>query len=332
MLGLRYWLSRSALPKNRSIDRILKEARITAVSEKHYGRGAATLSNDLRKSIFAHPPSRMALPNIGGFDEAPLFTSLAGVDPEVSGLEGDGVWFSAISSSSVNRLEFARYVDPRKKQSAQHWKIFSVRGRDVESIILATLPHSSDRHDWAYWGDPRILGRAATPDRLCNGIKVYEDPEAWQRAFFAEKVIKVNNEDEVVPALDREGYEKKTAVLLADEYEEAETGPSSLALVRLQSYGLQRVRYRAYARQRSLLVLTDAYFPGWRAFVSGKEQKILRVNLGLRGVVVPPGESKIEFIYRPVSFRVGLFAALASLAGLFFFPSVFKKRKTAKQT
>lgn len=327
MLGARYWLSRFALPENRSIDNILKEARITAVSEKHYGRGAATLSKDLRKSIFAHPPCRMSFSNTGGVDDVALFTSLAGVDPEVNKRNGDGVWFSAISTTSENRLNFARYLDPRKKKCAQHWKRFSIKGREVERIILVTLPHGSDLHDWAYWGDPRFSEQAATPDRLFQGIKVYEDPKAWPRAFFAEKVIKVNSEDEVVPSLDREGYEKRTVVLLADEYEEAVIEPPSPAMVRLQSYGLQRVRYRAYAKRTSLLVLADAYYPGWRVFVSGREQKILQVNLGLRGVVVPPGESKIEFIYRPVSFRTGLFAALVSLAGLVFFSSMFRGRK-----
>jgi len=68
-----------------------------------------------------------------------------------------------------------------------------------------------------------------------------------------------------------------------------------------------------------LLVQTDAWYPGWIARVDGVERPLLRVNHGLRGVAVPPGDHEVQFLYVPRRFLLGLFllpgcAALLILA------------------
>jgi uncharacterized membrane protein YfhO len=67
------------------------------------------------------------------------------------------------------------------------------------------------------------------------------------------------------------------------------------------------------------LVLTDSYYPGWRAWIDGKPAPIDRFSDALRSVDVPAGQHTIEMRYQPSTFRVGLFIsllALALLAGL----------------
>ena len=66
------------------------------------------------------------------------------------------------------------------------------------------------------------------------------------------------------------------------------------------------------------LVLTDQYFPGWKAFVDGKETSIYKVDGLLRGVVVPEGRHMVEFKYRPEKvFIASLFSIIALLVTLF---------------
>lgn len=50
-----------------------------------------------------------------------------------------------------------------------------------------------------------------------------------------------------------------------------------------------------------LLVLHDIEFPGWIARVDGVEKPILRANLLFRGVELPPGARRVEFLFRPFS-------------------------------
>jgi uncharacterized membrane protein YfhO len=65
-----------------------------------------------------------------------------------------------------------------------------------------------------------------------------------------------------------------------------------------------------------LLVLSDSYYPGWRAWADGEPADIHRVNYGFRGIVVPAGRHTVEMRYEPASFRVGLFVSLLGLAAL----------------
>lgn len=47
-----------------------------------------------------------------------------------------------------------------------------------------------------------------------------------------------------------------------------------------------------------LLFLSDAYYPGWEAFVNGKPTKIYRADYAFRAVIIPPGKSKVQFVYK----------------------------------
>jgi uncharacterized membrane protein YfhO len=62
-------------------------------------------------------------------------------------------------------------------------------------------------------------------------------------------------------------------------------------------------------------VLTDTWYPGWRATVDGRETPIHEAYGALRGVVLPAGAHTVEFRYRPwTAYWGALFTALASAA------------------
>ena len=65
-----------------------------------------------------------------------------------------------------------------------------------------------------------------------------------------------------------------------------------------------------------LVVLSDFYYPGWRAELDGTECPIYRVDLALRGFQVPAGKHRIVCTYDPPSVRTGFRAAAAAGAVL----------------
>ncbi len=77
---------------------------------------------------------------------------------------------------------------------------------------------------------------------------------------------------------------------------------------------------------RAWLLLSDAYFPGWKAYVrpfggtenDETELTIQRADGGLRAVYLPEaGQWTVRFTYSPMSFKVGLYVSfLAFMAGL----------------
>jgi uncharacterized membrane protein YfhO len=71
--------------------------------------------------------------------------------------------------------------------------------------------------------------------------------------------------------------------------------------------------YRVESRGRGLLFMSEQYYPGWKAFVSGREAPIIRADYNFRAAPVPGGKSVVRLVFMPVTFRTGLFASLASL-------------------
>ena len=59
-------------------------------------------------------------------------------------------------------------------------------------------------------------------------------------------------------------------------------------------------------------MVSDSYYPGWRAAVDGRPVPLLRTNVLLRGVPVPAGRHQVRLWFDPLSVRLGF--ALSALA------------------
>jgi hypothetical protein len=70
------------------------------------------------------------------------------------------------------------------------------------------------------------------------------------------------------------------------------------------------------------VVLCDAYYPNWQAYVNGRKTDILRANSVGRAVAVPAGISSIEFAYDTGSLRKGGLVSLATLVACLGFIGV----------
>jgi len=58
------------------------------------------------------------------------------------------------------------------------------------------------------------------------------------------------------------------------------------------------------------LVLSDQYYPGWRAYGDGQEMHIQEVDRLFMGLELPSDIHRVEFEYRPGSFKIGWFISL----------------------
>ncbi|MFQ5416168.1 MAG: YfhO family protein, partial [Myxococcota bacterium] len=71
-------------------------------------------------------------------------------------------------------------------------------------------------------------------------------------------------------------------------------------------------------RYPALLLVTDSWYPGWRAWVDGEEFPVLRVNALFRGVSVAAGARRVEMHFDPLTFRVGTTATAAAALAIGF--------------
>ena len=85
---------------------------------------------------------------------------------------------------------------------------------------------------------------------------------------------------------------------------------------RIESYSPNRIAVEADLEAGGLLVLSEVWYPGWRAVDNGQELPILRVEGVLRGVVLEPGHHWVDFLYRPWTVWVGLAISGTAMLGI----------------
>jgi hypothetical protein len=87
------------------------------------------------------------------------------------------------------------------------------------------------------------------------------------------------------------------------------TGPAGEA--RVASRSADTVEVEAVLARPGVLVLVEAFDPGWRVSVDGREAPLLRANVLFRGVRLGAGRHAVRFVYRPWTATLGLLLSSA---------------------
>jgi hypothetical protein len=80
------------------------------------------------------------------------------------------------------------------------------------------------------------------------------------------------------------------------------------------SYGTEEIRFRVSCNQPAYLVMSEIWYPGWSAFVDGKETKVICGNYLFRVVPVDKGNHEVTLNFVSWPFRVGGLISLVALA------------------
>ncbi len=157
--------------------------------------------------------------------------------------------------------------------------------------------------------DQKVNIAGFTPILSKQKTNVYRNENALPRVYFVDTVetkplltfLNQIKQNQVDP--------KHTAFLEEDKI--TVDKPDSSAKVTGIDYKDEHITIAAESSGNNFLFLGDTYYPpGWKAFIDGTETKIYKTNHGFRGIIVPEGKHKIEFIYAPASFFVGMYASL----------------------
>lgn len=97
--------------------------------------------------------------------------------------------------------------------------------------------------------------------------------------------------------------------------------------VKITSYSENEVAIDSSTKGNDILMLTDSFYPGWKAYVNGQETKIYLADGVYRAIIVPKGENQIKFIYQPESFKLGAETSAVSLILISVFFIVVRNRK-----
>lgn len=142
-------------------------------------------------------------------------------------------------------------------------------------------------------------------------VDIYENINVMPRAFMVYRSIVEPDIQQSLALISNDAFDPAQTVLLATG--DRLDGEPGTAEVRFLSLNNNEVDLQVQTSQPGYLVLSDTYYPGWRAFVDGQEVKVLRANHAFRAVFLPTGAHEVQFKFRPLAVFVGLVITLCSM-------------------
>ena len=142
---------------------------------------------------------------------------------------------------------------------------------------------------------------------------LFHSETALPRAFVLHR-SRIATDSETLRALQMPEQPWRNTVYLSSG--DALNGGCDGSRARIVSERSTRVEVAVQSCGDGFLVLSDSHYPGWVAQVDGAQATIHRAYLALRAVRVGPGNHRIVFSYRPMSFYAGLVITAAAAATL----------------
>jgi hypothetical protein len=197
--------------------------------------------------------------------------------------------------------EFLRTALPASLRSGRFGPVDMLNTRYW--VTRVRLPdHPRFRQLWAgtdYQGQPRF---------------VYESSGAFPRAFAVDK-YRVAVGDEALRLLGNGDVDVSAAVIL-DRRPSVEPVSAEGASVEVTSIDFNEVRMRSSAGQPFIAVLSEVYYPDWKATVDGEPLEVMRANHILRAVSLPAGDHEVVFSYDWSLIRRSLLISRATIIGV----------------
>ena len=239
------------------------------------------------------------------------------------------------NTSTKNPYDYFHRVDPlvRFLQNDMNSGLFRVNTRNEYGMVMDRNQGMIDRIFTLEGYTPLVLQRAMPPcddirkfdllnvkyktsfDRQRGTLSLVPHPTYMPRAYILYDARVARTEGELTAALrDSTWNQRTTAILEQDSPLGARGAPGTpYVAATVTSYENNRVELDATSPAEGILVLSEVYYPGWQAYVDGRQTEILRTDYSLRGIAFPAGSHHVEFRFTPPPFVAGAWITAGAL-------------------
>lgn len=180
--------------------------------------------------------------------------------------------------------------------------MYTKRALDLLGVRYFLYAKGDEKNVWTFpfWKYPESFGAPIYGD---DHFEIYENSTVLPRAFIVHDYVVLASDKEILRQLFQNNLDISKKIILEEEPEQMDRSnptritPNEGEKVNIVAYSPNNVIMRVTAENKGLLFFSDAYYPGWSAYVNGKKTKIYRADYAFRAVVVPKGQSEVRFTY-----------------------------------
>jgi hypothetical protein len=146
--------------------------------------------------------------------------------------------------------------------------------------------------------------------------RVVENRDALPRAWIVHEARQAQP-GEMLDLLTSYDVDPKTTALLEEPPPRlSPPNDTTTDRVGVTRYEPERIELKATTGAAGLLVLSEVYYPAWKAYVDEDPVPLYRANYLFRAVPLPDGEHTVELRYESMTLKTGLAISLAAYAAL----------------
>ncbi len=143
-----------------------------------------------------------------------------------------------------------------------------------------------------------------------SGNELFENTSVFPRFFLVHQTRAVGSLQGARDLILRHEVDlRQTAIV--DQPMELASGAGSDE-VKTMSYEPNAIELSAQTSRGGLLVLSETYYPGWKAWLDDRPTQIYSTDIALRGVIVPAGAHRVRMEFRPLVLPISLGISLAT--------------------
>ncbi len=152
------------------------------------------------------------------------------------------------------------------------------------------------------------------------------------RAWFVYNYKVINEDEKIKEFMSQSDFDPSQVVVLEKEIKlpAAQTVSWNSWSAKITTYKLNSISLDVTTPSDGILVLSEIFYPGWKAYIDGAEQNILRANWNLRALEVSQGDHKIEIRFEPKPLYSGTIISFSTI-GLCAMGIVYSLRKKNKK-
>ena len=145
--------------------------------------------------------------------------------------------------------------------------------------------------------------------------QIFKNEFSSGSAWFVRENINVFDDDQEIKSLDTLNY-KEISVSQSFESKKYYNNTSSIVVAEKKS---DYIRYDVGSDDTGLIIFSEIFYPkGWKAYINDQELTIERFNYILRGLEVPKGKHRLEFVFDPTIVKLSSNISLFSTLGFMF--------------
>jgi hypothetical protein len=227
------------------------------------------------------------------------------------------------SPGSINYYALFR-LDEKRELGISRIQIRALPGTGALALGALSLIQESSAT-----GTPLTLSGDGSFKLVHSGdVKIYERNNVRGRATVYFRTQVVADDAQALQVI--RDLPDDTLLLASGESLSSNAPPAE---AQITFYEPERVTVRAHGGSAGgYLLLRDAWFPGWRAFVDGQPVEIERAFTYFRAVRLPAGAHQVEMRYEPQSLAVGAAITGAALIATAVAAAIaFRRARTAVQ-